>query len=123
MKSKILIIEEDEQIREVLHDVLEIEDYQVTSAKTGLMGLKHMEEGLIPDIILLDIYLPRLEEQHFMKLMQKQFPHICESIHVLFMTAASPVDIPDHYEKHKILHKPIEMESLLLKLNTLRKKK
>ena len=55
--NKILIIDDEENIREVLSGILEDEGYSVDSAKDGSEGLKKAETGGF-DLIILDVWLP-----------------------------------------------------------------
>lgn len=56
-KEKILIIEDNESIRENIRDILEYEEYEVAAAENGIAGLE-MASTLRPDLILCDINMP-----------------------------------------------------------------
>ena len=60
MPSKILIVEDEEVIREVLCSWLEEADYQTITASNGLKGLEviHQED---PDLIVADIMMHDLQ--------------------------------------------------------------
>ena len=58
--SRILIIEDETQMRTALKDVLEAEDYRVLTAADGEIGLQRAIEEK-PDLILLDIMMPKLD--------------------------------------------------------------
>ncbi len=57
MKSRILIIEDEEDIRELVRYNLEREGFCVAEAESGEEGLKKISKK-IPDLILLDLMLP-----------------------------------------------------------------
>lgn len=57
MKRKILVIEDEENIREGLIDALTMEGYEVTGATDGREGLKYYAQWN-PELILLDIMMP-----------------------------------------------------------------
>ncbi len=57
--SKILIIEDDIFLGDVLVEKLGAAGYAVTLARDGTSGLKKMREGA-PDLVLLDIILPQM---------------------------------------------------------------
>lgn len=57
---RILVIEDEEAIREGLIDVLVFHKYEVDSAATGPEGLKKAQSGKF-DLILLDIMLPGMD--------------------------------------------------------------
>lgn len=59
-KKKILIIEDDRISIEILEYFLENEDYSVSVAQDGEIGLRKITENK-PDLILLDIMLPGMD--------------------------------------------------------------
>lgn len=58
--AKILIIEDEERIRNFLQRGLSLEGYMVESASDGQSGL-HIFEDFSPDLILLDLMLPGMD--------------------------------------------------------------
>ena len=54
--ANILIIEDDEDIREGIRILLESEDYRITEAANGLEGLKLLSDDT--DLVILDIMMP-----------------------------------------------------------------
>ncbi|MDO5715589.1 MAG: response regulator transcription factor [Tissierellia bacterium] len=57
--NKILIVEDDLDINNLLRDILTAEGYQVTQAYTGADGLQRLEENF--DLILLDLMMPIID--------------------------------------------------------------
>jgi len=70
MPKKILIIEDEEILMNLLQRKLIQEGYDVSVARDGDEGLKSMKEGS-PDLILLDILMPRVGGIEVMEEMQK----------------------------------------------------
>jgi DNA-binding NarL/FixJ family response regulator len=60
MKRTILLIEDHAQMRENLGLILELNDYDVTVAENGRVGLEKAAAGP-PDVILCDIMMPELD--------------------------------------------------------------
>lgn len=60
MKSKILLIEDNEQNRYLATFLLEQRGYEVISAETGPLGID-LAGKIVPDLILLDIQLPGMD--------------------------------------------------------------
>ena len=58
--SRILIVEDDQDINHLLCRILRTEGYEVISAYSGSEGKLRLEQD-IPDLILLDIMLPRMD--------------------------------------------------------------
>lgn len=57
--NKILIVEDEQFLLEVLSDTLVAEGYQVFPAKDGVEGLK-LASRVKPDLILLDVVMPKM---------------------------------------------------------------
>ena len=58
--SKVLIIEDDKAIVDILIMILEHEGYETDFAFNGPSGIKKFEKNL-PDVVLLDIKMPRMD--------------------------------------------------------------
>jgi CheY-like chemotaxis protein len=84
MKRKILIIEDNEDIREGTAEVLDLAGYETYTAANGKIGidlaLKH-----IPDVILCDVMMPELDGYGVLYLLQKNSK--TTNIPFIFMTA------------------------------------
>lgn len=55
MKAHILVIDDDDLIRDAAALLLETEGYQVTTAEHGRAALDLLRDGLRPDLIVLDM--------------------------------------------------------------------
>ncbi len=60
MAQRILVVEDDEFLRELYEELLKGESYDVTVAIDGEQGLNHMVEGGF-ELVLLDIMLPKMD--------------------------------------------------------------
>ena len=72
-KSSILIIDDEQEIRESLQELLAAEGYAVDSAPNAEAGLKKVEERLY-DLVLLDINLPGRSGLDVLKLIKRESP-------------------------------------------------
>ena len=59
-KSKILVVDDDPDIIEVLTTILESQGYQVVSAGDGVEGLASLRAER-PDLLILDLLMPRMD--------------------------------------------------------------
>ncbi len=58
MKTKILLVEDDMNLGDVLHDYLELQEYDVIRAMDGVEGLENFKLQKF-DLLILDVMLPR----------------------------------------------------------------
>lgn len=58
--KKVLVIEDEQFVRENIVEILETNDYTVYSAPNGAVGVRLAEEHL-PDLILCDVMMPELD--------------------------------------------------------------
>ena len=65
-KKNILVIEDHESLRVLLSRILE-KNYEVTTKQDGFDALAWLSYGNIPDLIILDMSLPRLSGLDFLE--------------------------------------------------------
>ncbi len=65
-KKKVLVVDDDENLRTVLIDKLSASGFEVTGASDGEEGLKAALD-LHPDVILLDVMMPKLSGWNVLK--------------------------------------------------------
>jgi CheY-like chemotaxis protein len=88
--KKILCIEDEAGMRDLLRLILEAEGYVCLHAENGVEGLEKMRQEQ-PDLVLLDLMLPELDGAGVL-LQQKEDPEI-RDIPVIAVTAlSSPFD-------------------------------
>jgi signal transduction histidine kinase len=66
MKPKILIVDDDEQSRMLLTVRMEADGYETECAADGVEALEKLE-GSLPDLILLDLIMPRMNGYQLLK--------------------------------------------------------
>lgn len=111
--KQILIIEDDETIRELLKEIFQQEEVEVLEAQDGLVGLKTLELiKTLPDLILLDVMMPVMNGFQFLNHLQGS-PRFSE-IPVIVMSAdpQARIRIKD-YKISGLLQKPIDIDALL----------
>jgi len=69
--AKILIIEDEEVLLNVLKNKLERQGYEALTAENGEVGLKMIEEQK-PDLVLLDILMPKMDGMQVMAELSKK---------------------------------------------------
>lgn len=58
--KKVLVIEDNQDVRENIADILELENYKVITAENGKIGVEKAFQN-VPDIIICDIMMPELD--------------------------------------------------------------
>ena len=110
--KKILVVEDDESIRESVKDLLEMEGYTVECASNGEEGIKALRGGNLPGLILLDLMMPRTDGFQF-RLEQQQDPALA-SIPVVILTADG--DVEKKQERlcaSAYIRKPVDIETII----------
>jgi len=67
MSHRVLIIEDEPDIRFVIREILEAEKFIVTEADHGLHGLQILQQSDHFDLILLDWNMPVLDGEEFLR--------------------------------------------------------
>ncbi|WP_094605542.1 Response regulator MprA [Sporomusa silvacetica DSM 10669] len=118
---RILVVEDDNILREATVSILSGEDYIVDQASTGDEGLYLAEQG-IHDLIVLDIMLPGISGLEIVKNLRKNG---C-AISILLLTAKDSVDdrvIGLESGADDYLVKPFAMRELLARIKALIRRK
>lgn len=71
-KRKIMIVEDDIFIRDIYEVRFIQEGYEVISAENGIVALEKLQQGPLPDIILLDIIMPYMDGIEVLKKIKAQ---------------------------------------------------
>lgn len=105
-RKNILIIDDDQDFRLILSEILVEEGFTVRTAKNGEVALTQLQHQiLLPDLILVDLMMPIMGGMEF-----RREQLLCDSIAhipVLFVTGQGYVD------GERCLLKPLDREELL----------
>lgn len=118
MAKKIVVIEDNTDVRENLAEILELDGYEVSTAENGKIGIKTVEE-IHPDLILCDIMMPELDGYGVRHILNKK-PELA-NIPFLFLTAkAEPSDFRKgmNLGADDYLTKPFQANELLNTIET-----
>src|SRR5579872_220125 len=111
MKANILVVDDDAEIRELLVQVLQRTNYQVSQVKDGA-SLKSAFGRLQPDGVLLDYKLPDATGLDLLPVIKKEWPEA----EVIMLTGHATYDVAVEATKRGAFHfqeKPFDPESLL----------
>ena len=117
--KKILIVDDDRILRQVLQNSLEQKGYQVISAGSGKEALLKFSQD-IPDIIVSDVSMPEMDGFDFCRQLRSQTSG--KLIPFIFLSAKD--DLDDRIQGRTIgadsyLTKPFEMKELLANIEAL----
>ncbi len=105
----VLLVDDDEDIREALRAILEDEGFDVHVAINGKDALDSLRSGLRPNVILLDLMMPVMSGWQF-RSAQCADPSI-SAIPVVVLSAVH--EHPEGLSVAASLRKPIDIERLL----------
>lgn len=111
--KRILVIEDETQVRENIQQILEFSDFEVISAAEGAAGL-NLAKANIPDLIICDIMMPGMDGYSVLKALRQE--PTTETIPVIFLTAkADRADLRQGMElgADDYLTKPFENSELV----------
>ena len=115
MSQQILVVDDEDRIRQSLNGVLRDEGYEVREAKEGNQALK-MVESDPPDLVLLDIWMPGIdgiETLGRIKGTSPQMPVVMISGHANIELAIKAAKLG----AYDFIEKPLSLEKVLLTVN------
>ena len=115
MASRILVVDDNASILEVLTELLTLEGYRVIQAENGRQALDICLQAEVPDAIVLDLNMPVLSGWDFLEARAKD-PALA-AIPVVVVSAAHTVtNLPNDVA---YLKKPFHINALLQAINRL----
>ncbi len=112
----IVLVEDDDGIRETMAALLEDEGYRVVPAANGEEGLAALRGTGDPCLVLLDLWMPVMNGWQMLEAMRDD-PALCK-VPVVVISAAG--DLPPPKGAAAFLRKPIRLETLLENVNQYR---
>ena len=112
MTHTILIIDDEKDIRTALTGILEDEGYQVLNAESGAEGIDTARLEL-PDLILLDIWMPGMDGLETLEKLKMQFPQVT----VIMISGHGTIETAVRATKlgaFDFIEKPLSLEKVLI---------
>jgi CheY-like chemotaxis protein len=106
----VLIVEDDDDLREMMAQLLSLEGFQAAAVANGQEALEYLRQGTAPDLILLDMMMPVMDGWEFRR-RQKSDPSMAE-VPVIVLSALDQGRITD-ISAEAILKKPLDFDRLL----------
>ena len=61
METRILVVDDNARVREMLADLLELEGHAVYQAENGVAALEYLQGGLQPRLVVCDLMMPDVD--------------------------------------------------------------
>ncbi|WP_408096495.1 response regulator [Peredibacter sp. HCB2-198] len=107
----ILIVDDDEYIREMLLMAFKMEGYQAVAVANGKEAIDWLRISPLPCLILLDLMMPVMNGREFLDAIDKD-PMFSDKALTIVMITAFTVD-KVHPRLSGFLSKPVELDQLL----------
>ncbi len=115
MKTRILLVDDEEEFVQALSERLKIRDYDVTTSLTGEDAIEKVKHYNF-DVVILDVLMPRMDGIEALKKIKRIKP----LTEVIMLTGNATVETAIEGMKlgaNDYLMKPCETEDLVLKIN------
>ena len=105
----ILVVEDDQDVREAMVQVLESEGYVAVPAGDGEEAVDRLRDGLEPCLILLDLMMPRMDGWQFIEHQRQQQ----SSIPIVVVSAYGSGEQVRATGIAEYMRKPVDIDALL----------
>ena len=108
--ANILVVEDNDDVREMMAVTLELEGHEVSTATNGRDALNQLRAGQRPCVILLDLMMPVMNGWEFRQAIEKD--PVLKSVPVVIVSAAT-AELIHKTAAAAYLPKPLDMDQLL----------
>ena len=111
MGRLVMVIDDDQDIRELMRLFLESQGYRVKTAADGASAWQHLTPNEVPSLLLVDLFMPGMDGETFIKLMRSgplaAVPIVVMSGMKMEHEAGRAIQVDE------VLIKPVELDQLL----------
>ena len=115
-RKKILIVDDEEGVRELLSEGLKLRGYEISTAVDGMDAVQQAFQS-VPDLILLDVLMPKMDGWHVLERLRQD--EKTQLVPIIMLTAKSETEALFRSEEHKAVDyfiKPINIQELLISI-------
>jgi two-component system, chemotaxis family, chemotaxis protein CheY len=116
----VLVIDDEDQVRQLIRETLELAGYEVEDARDGKEGLERYRAKSV-DLVIMDILMPDQDGLESILALRREFP----ASRVIAMTGGSDMigvlnflDVAKMLGARRTLQKPFDMKTLLHAVET-----
>lgn len=116
MATKALIIDDEEDYRVIIRDILVRAGFQVSTAQDGEQGMAQLKKELV-DVVLVDWMMPKMDGEHFCRALRAERAY--KDIPVVMLTVKQTTDEELealHFGVDDFVVKPFKSEELLARV-------
>ncbi len=117
--AKLLIVDDEPINLQVLVNMLSLQNYTIVQAKNGIDALELLNKGFKPDLVLLDVMMPKMTGYEVTQKIRETWQ--ASEMPVLLLTAKNQLsDLVAGFESgaNDYLTKPVEKDELLARIKT-----
>ena len=107
--TRVIVVEDEPEIRGVVAEALTDEGYRVTRAAEGESALRLLREQL-HDLAIVDLMMPGMDGQRFLR--ECRADPSCASLQIVVVTAAHESQL-DHLDVQAVVLKPFDLGDLV----------
>ena len=108
---KILVVDDDPVIRDMMADILEFEGYTISVARNGSEALQFLRSGEAY-LVFLDIMMPVMSGRELCTLIEAD-PYLKERHRIILMSAMDNLEEASTLEVDAILQKPFVVDDVI----------
>lgn len=119
-RPTILVVDDDTVNLQVLENQLSVQNYNVIKSTSGSDALNKINTGLLPDLVILDVMMPKMSGLEVSRIIRERFPLF--DLPIMMLTAKSRTsDMAAGLEAgaNDYLAKPFDKNELLARVKTL----
>lgn len=112
--ARVMVIDDDDLVRQTIVEVVAMFGYEVTGASNGRDALALLAEGSIPDVVVTDILMPGMSGLEVIAEIRRNFP----AVRIVAMSGGGGTRAVDNLSAAResgadaILPKPVDLKEL-----------
>lgn len=110
-ENLILVVEDDDGIRESVVDILEGEGFKVIAVKNGCEALDTLERGIKPCWVLLDQFMPKMNGTECLKKIRENRDF--QDLQITMLSAGANIQKETKQFNVDFVKKPITIDNLI----------
>jgi CheY-like chemotaxis protein len=106
----LLVVDDDEDIRDTIRSLLELRGYRVATAADGVEGLARMRAGEPPRLVILDLMMPGMNGEEFRAAQLRD--RELAGVPVIVLSGAGRLSEKTALAGTQVVAKPIDLQEL-----------